>query len=500
GLTLLAAETLTGFAEAEPVLGQLIEPLLTAADAMGAALTSRYQGRDLPRYGAKMPYDRDPNQVATTPESWLQQVAGLTRELRSTSYPILRGARDSQRLFHEAHVEQLVERGCRIVNAIVDDAVTATEAAGRARAAELHRAFDGGPLDMAAPAAPLDHPTWRTWRSPDRMHPLLFIVGWHLPGESSITLRVPSLHPQAPVDTRKKCRIDRAPIPTERTMTVPMPQTSVPAILELNADGGVATFDKELVNSVVLRSLLAVPAGRMRCDLYDPMKLGESAGFLFNLGDTAERVLGHKVRTTDRELSDLLNELEEHITTVTQKYLQGTYETLFAYNGAAGEVAEPYRLLVLYDFPTGFVRHDGTVDADLLGRLEKIITAGPRCGVYVLVSMHNMQVSDLAVIERTLMRLTTIREGSSNSGFVEMMCPVPQEQREFVQADRLVEADPGIGVGLTGHGRPGFTQSLARAWQFQPAGSAAPETVRALIGSLEAARRTAEEVRVDERR
>ena len=37
-----------------------------------------------------------------------------------------------------------------------------------------------------------------------------------------------------------------------------------------------------------------------------------------------------------------------------QKYLRTTYETIDAFNGAAGEIAEPYRQLAVCDFPTGF--------------------------------------------------------------------------------------------------------------------------------------------------
>ena len=37
--------------------------------------------------------------------------------------------------------------------------------------------------------------------------------------------------------------------------------------------------------------------------------------------------------------------------TVTQKYLRNEYASIEAYNAVAGEVAEPYRVLVVADFP-----------------------------------------------------------------------------------------------------------------------------------------------------
>jgi hypothetical protein len=124
--------------------------------------------------------------------------------------------------------------------------------------------------------------------------------------------------------------------------------------------------------------------------VFDPLKLGDSAQFLYGLGDVADRVIGDKVKTTDREIDELLQETEEHITRVTQKYLQNEHATLTEYNIAAKMVTEPYRVLLLYGFPSGFQRQ-GHVDRDRLERLAKIIDGGPRSGVFTII------VSDDAV-------------------------------------------------------------------------------------------------------
>ena len=62
--------------------------------------------------------------------------------------------------------------------------------------------------------------------------------------------------------------------------------------------------------------------------------------------------------------------------TVIQKYLRNEFETIDEYNAQAGELAEPYRFLVIADFPVGF-------EADALRRLASIASTGRRrCGVY----------------------------------------------------------------------------------------------------------------------
>jgi energy-coupling factor transporter ATP-binding protein EcfA2 len=64
--------------------------------------------------------------------------------------------------------------------------------------------------------------------------------------------------------------------------------------------------------------------------------------------------------------------------TVIQKYLRNEYETIDEYNAQAGELAEPYRFLVVSDFPAGFTD-------DSLRRLSSIAASGARCGVYTLI-------------------------------------------------------------------------------------------------------------------
>lgn len=171
------------------------------------------------------------------------------------------------------------------------------------------------------------------------------------------------------------------------TVDVPLdlPSVPVPLVLDLDRDGGLVTDSAETVTSVLLRLLALLLPGQVRAHVFDPQALGESVKALFGLGDAATKIIGAKVRTDGRELTDLLAEVEEHLTFVTQKYLGGTYESLTAYNAAAGEVAEPYRLLLLFDFPKGFVRADGSHDAEALDRLGKIVQAGPRCGVFTFV-------------------------------------------------------------------------------------------------------------------
>ncbi len=65
---------------------------------------------------------------------------------------------------------------------------------------------------------------------------------------------------------------------------------------------------------------------------------------------------------------------------VIQKYLRNEFETIEDYNAEAGEVAEPFRYLVVANFPANF-------SEAACRRLVSIVSSGARCGVYTLISV-----------------------------------------------------------------------------------------------------------------
>jgi hypothetical protein len=69
---------------------------------------------------------------------------------------------------------------------------------------------------------------------------------------------------------------------------------------------------------------------------------------------------------------------------VIQKYLRNQFQTIEEYNAQAGEVAEPYRFLVVANFPVNF-------SAEAARRLVSIAASGPGCGVYPLISVDMKQ-------------------------------------------------------------------------------------------------------------
>ncbi|MDX9953463.1 MAG: FtsK/SpoIIIE domain-containing protein [Anaerolineae bacterium] len=134
----------------------------------------------------------------------------------------------------------------------------------------------------------------------------------------------------------------------------------------------------QAMQSVLLRLLALLPPGKARFIFCDPVGLGQSVSPFMHLADYDEQLITGKAWTEPQHIEHRLVDLTEHIENVIQKYLRNQYATIEAYDAQAGEIAEPYRLLVVLDFPVNFSEAAAR-------RLISIAQNGPRCGVYPLI-------------------------------------------------------------------------------------------------------------------
>jgi hypothetical protein len=133
-----------------------------------------------------------------------------------------------------------------------------------------------------------------------------------------------------------------------------------------------------LVKAVMARLFTSVPAGQVHFNIFDPIGLGKSFVGFMHAVDYQKALVGGRIWTDSEHIQRCLTELTTHMENVIQKYLRNEFETIEAYNEQAGELAEPYRFLVIADFPTNF-------SDESIRRLSSIINSGPRCGVYTLI-------------------------------------------------------------------------------------------------------------------
>ncbi len=135
----------------------------------------------------------------------------------------------------------------------------------------------------------------------------------------------------------------------------------------------------ETLRAVMMRLFTSLPPGRVRFTILDPVGLGESFAGFMHAGDYQEALVGGRIWTEAPQIQQQLEDLTQHMENVIQKYLRNEFETIEQYNQQAGELAEPYRFLVIADFPNNF-------NEEAARRLSSIIHSGPRCGVHTLIA------------------------------------------------------------------------------------------------------------------
>lgn len=183
-------------------------------------------------------------------------------------------------------------------------------------------------------------------------------------------------------------RVDLKQLTDMTSQHLALPETfSVPAFLAFPRQSSLLIYaDRNgraeairVLQMVMTRLLTSLPAGRVRFTIIDPVGLGQNFAGFMHLADHDEALVGGRIWTDSAHIDQRLTDLTEHMETVIQKYLRNEFETIDDYNAQAGELAEPYRFLVIADFPVNF-------EGDAFRRLSSIASAGSRCGVYTLVA------------------------------------------------------------------------------------------------------------------
>jgi len=142
-------------------------------------------------------------------------------------------------------------------------------------------------------------------------------------------------------------------------------------------------ISSEFMQALMLRIATGIPAGQSRFTIIDPLGLGKQFAGFMHLADHDELLVTSRIWTEPQLIEEKLADITEQMEVVIQKYLRNEYESIGAYNADA-EVPEPYRFVVAANFPANFTETSAR-------RLASIAASGPRCGVYVIVSVDTKQ-------------------------------------------------------------------------------------------------------------
>jgi hypothetical protein len=217
-------------------------------------------------------------------------------------------------------------------------------------------------------------PAWAQWSPPDRIPPALRFGEFHV--------RIAEILANVPASSRLRS----VPLDDYRFPALMAFPNFCSMLIQAADDGKVAAT--QVIQTVMLRLLAELPPGKLRFMIMDPVGLGRNFASFMHLADYDEALVTSRIWTETPHIEQKLADLTEHMETVIQKYLRDQFPTIEDYNVHAQEVAEPYRFLVVANFPVNF-------SVDAVRRLVSIIQSGPRCGVYTLISVDTGQPAPL---------------------------------------------------------------------------------------------------------
>jgi S-DNA-T family DNA segregation ATPase FtsK/SpoIIIE len=155
--------------------------------------------------------------------------------------------------------------------------------------------------------------------------------------------------------------------------------------LVITAEAAGRRVAAETLALTAIRMLTSMPAGKVRFTILDPAGLGENFAAFMHLADHDEQlVAGGRIWSDSKHIDERLTLVSQHMEKVLQKYLRNEFATLHEYNKTAGEVSEPYHVVIAANFPVGF-------SDNAARKLAAISASGPRCGVYTLISVDRAQ-------------------------------------------------------------------------------------------------------------
>ena len=206
-----------------------------------------------------------------------------------------------------------------------------------------------------------DDPGWRTW-SPPSVPPAVIRFG-------QVRIELDRIPRGVPRDERMRDDLAGGLLwpallhfPERASLLIEAPAAGRPAGIHV-------------LQSIMMRFLTSMPAGQVRMTIVDPIGLGSDFGTFLHLEDHGLPV---PVRTDAHQIEQSLGDICGHVEKIIQSYLRDDHPTINDFNALAGEVAEPFRILVICDFPAGFNQISCT-------RLSQVIDHGARCGVLTLV-------------------------------------------------------------------------------------------------------------------
>jgi len=350
-----------GRREAESLITERDQQLIEVEQKLHAVVgeRERWKESEIGRAGQTFP------QRLAALRSELDDTLHTAKQTHAESLTVITEERDRR----DAEIRQQYDRRCRELRSDHDRDWQALAQRWHDGLAALREACDSMNAECARLFPDWELTDYDTWPLPAEAAPAIQV------GE--VTLDLAQVKNGMPQDERLR------PAETVKRLPALMTLDEHPVLLiTAEEDGRRAAV--EVLQLAMLRMLTAMPPGKVRFTILDPVGLGENFASFMHLADFDEQLIASRIWTDSRQIDEQLTRLTAHMETVLQKYLRNEFATIHEYNAQAGEVAEPFQVLVVANFPTNF-------GESAARKLVSIATSGPRCGVYTLIMVDRKQ-------------------------------------------------------------------------------------------------------------
>lgn len=177
----------------------------------------------------------------------------------------------------------------------------------------------------------------------------------------------------------------------------------------------------QCIQGIILRLLLDLPPGLCKLTLYDGTAAGAN---LIELSGLSPKIKGEKILTDPEELRRALNAIKNEMPHVVQRVLGHRYmgKTLIDYNHDAGELAHPYQVLVIADFPHSLTR-------ETCKTIERIMQTGRQAGIFVILNIDGTYAPSKQIdfdIHPMLQKMATVYQSATSHDWYVKNTPLEQ--------------------------------------------------------------------------
>ncbi len=137
----------------------------------------------------------------------------------------------------------------------------------------------------------------------------------------------------------------------------------------------------DFANHIIWSTLSMFPVAKINVSIMDCEQKGGSIQQFLDFKKDCVDAFDEKIYTNKEDITEFLQKINIKIDDLIQNKLSNKYKNLLDYNQNNPNRAEPCKLLVIYDFPSGFESRN-------IELLLNILKNGGKCGIYTLIGYN----------------------------------------------------------------------------------------------------------------